>query len=91
MKECIEREAALSVFGGIHPLDYNSQTHYDLIKKIPAADVRHVVNCKKCEWWDIEWAIPDSDSHFCPMTELFTSPEWYCADGSMKMAGQNEV
>jgi len=64
MREYIEREAAIAVFGDIHPLDYNGKAYLDGIQKIPAADVRPVVHG---EWIK---AYPDTWTEVCSICGL---------------------
>lgn len=55
----------------------------EVLKKVPAADVRPVVLCKDCRHWDID-EIPKyarENEHFCPMVTLTTREDWFCADG----------
>ena len=47
MTDYISREAALAVFGDVHPLDYNAQAYMHGIETLPVADVREN---KKGKW-----------------------------------------
>lgn len=70
----IDRDAALAVFGDIHPLDYNAQEYYSRLKAIPAADVRSVKRGKWDMWYPKEWIVRCSNcksfmresTPFCP-------------------------
>ncbi len=58
----------------------------DKIESIPAADVRPVVLCKDCKYWEIDW-IPRGVSdgrHYCAPLDLYPSADWFCADGEKR-------
>lgn len=58
-----------------------------LIAEQPTIDAVPVVRCKDCKHWDTDWDIPVTEKekyHYCPMTDLNTSADWYCADGDRK-------
>lgn len=48
-----------------------------------AADVRPVVLCRDCKWWETSWTprgVGDG-RHYCAPLDLYPSADWFCADG----------
>lgn len=93
MKEYIEREAARA------QLILNDELHAaDLIKSIPAADVRPVVLCRDCKFApigdrdgsDLEWPHNEYDGNPCPYKcsdnwySHKPAPDFYCAAGEKR-------
>lgn len=56
------------------------------IKEISAADVVEVVRCGECECWDTTWnpRAAKNGEHYCPSTDLYTTPDWFCAYGDRR-------
>ena len=54
-----------------------------VLNAVPAADVVEIVRCGECEYWDTTWnpKAAKNGEHYCPATDLFTTPDWFCADG----------
>ena len=68
--------------------DLDIQIAGDMVcyRKHKSADVVEVVRCEDCEYWDTTWnpkAAKDGE-HYCPATDLFTTPDWFCADGERR-------
>ena len=58
----------------------------EMLKSIPAADVRPVVLCKDCKYWETDWAprgVSDG-RHYCAPLDLYPSDDWFCADGEKR-------
>ena len=85
MTEYISREAALEVFGDIHPLDYNANAYAQQIKRIPAADVRPVVRCGECKYC-VEHYDTDGNAPYwvCKEWDSGTDYDGYCYHGEKK-------
>lgn len=80
MKEHIEREAARA------KLIINDELHAaDLIKSIPAADVRPVVLCKDCYWWTKQ---DSSLQGRCSRLGIYPTGYWFCANGQRKQEAE---
>ena len=55
----------------------------DALEDYPATDVRHVVLCRDCKWWETSWTprgVGDG-RHYCAPLDLYPSADWFCADG----------
>ena len=48
------------------------------MNKLPAADVRPVVLCKDCEWWEKQ---KDSAQGRCALMGMYPTGGWFCANG----------
>ncbi len=46
-EDCISREAAIKVFGGVHPMDYNTQAYITNIQDLPSVQPEPFIN-KPC-------------------------------------------
>ena len=61
-----------------------------LLRKIPAADVRPVVFCKDCKWYQIDELKKDGteDRRYkpsvCVLAEQRRDPNHFCADGKKR-------
>lgn len=80
MTDYISREAALAIFGDVHPLDYNAQAYKYSIEKLPAADVVEVVRCKDCIH-----SYEDLCGRVCSYgvsVDCVVPDDFFCADGS---------
>lgn len=87
--ECLhmESEAAYNAENLIlrDTLDEAAET-IRVLDAVPAADVMEVVRCGECEYWDTTWnpKAAKNGEHYCPATDLFTTPNWFCADGERR-------
>jgi len=89
MPEYIEREAVLEMLKQeCSPMVFAHLA--DLVNAIPAADVRPVVLCKDCKWYQIDELKKDGteDRRYkpsvCVLAEQRRDPNHFCADGEKK-------
>ena len=71
--------------------DYVPYVHYeDMVKCVsnfPTADVKEVVRCKDCQWYEIYQLKKDGTDDrrykpsYCVNLSYRTQPDWSCADG----------
>lgn len=58
------------------------------IDSIPIIDAVPVVRCSECRHWETDWEPgqynPDIPRHFCAVTDLFTTGNWFCKEGNNK-------
>lgn len=59
----------------------------DFIEAIPAADVRPVVLCRNCDFWDKQ---KDSAQGRCALHRSYPTGAWFCADGKPKEQQEEE-
>lgn len=89
----IEREAAVKLLRDTAAEGYPTPFHIGLyvaaraIEAIPAADVRPVVLCRDCKWYQIDELKKDgtADRRYkpsvCVLAEQRRDPNHFCADG----------
>lgn len=73
-EDCISREAAIKVFGDVHPMDYNTQAYITNIQNLPPVTPQpkmgrwiprsHVFGVAYCSECDFELKI--DDTNYCP-------------------------
>ena len=61
--------------------------YVDVLKSIPAADVRPVVLCRNCKWWTKQEA---SLQGRCALFGIYPTGAWYCANGTICKADMRE-
>lgn len=57
---------------------------YQQLEEHSGADYVKVVRCENCNNWDTEWDTAHDGYHYCPMIDLVTSADFYCAKGERK-------
>lgn len=88
MAEYIEREAAIERLEKLFQLQ--DCTARAIVEAIPAADVREVVYCKDCKWYEINELKKDGteDRRYkpsvCMLAEQRREPNHFCADGEKR-------
>jgi len=89
MAEYIEREAVLEMLKQeCSPMVFAYLA--DLVNDIPAADVRPVVLCRDCKWYEINELKKDGteDRRYkpsvCMLAEQRRDPNHFCADGEKR-------
>lgn len=86
-KEYIEREALKAEFEEDGHLSAYVE---EMIDSIPAADVRPVVLCRDCKWYEINELKKDGteDRRYkpsvCMLAEQHREPNHFCADGEKR-------
>ena len=90
MTDYISREAVLTaLFNGEHNL-YSWDEIEDRLSAIPAADVRPVVLCRDCKWYEINELKKDGteDRRYkpsvCMLAEQRREPNHFCAGGEKR-------
>lgn len=85
MKEYIEREAAIAEIMG-DPSEVRYPVYYaEMLKVLPAADVRPVVLCRDCEY-----AYDDVGGLSCShgvCVDCIVREDFFCADGKVADKG----
>lgn len=76
MDEYVEREAVIERLEKLMQLQ--AATARAIVEAIPAADVRHVVTCGKCEFWTKQEA---SLQGRCALWGIYPTAAWFCANG----------
>ena len=64
-EDCISREAAIKIFGEVHPLDYNKQSYIANIKKLPSVTPQQPRDCKTCKHSDKGNCAGTEECHEC--------------------------
>ena len=59
----------------------------EVLNSIPAADVRPVVLCKDCEWWEKQ---KDSAQGRCALMGMYPTGGWFCANGKKEETHDNQ-
>lgn len=91
-EECITREDAMWAackalcHPGVRCPDNCCIEVRKVFNAIPTADVVEVVRCGECEYWDTTWnpRAAKNGEQYCPATDLYTTPDWFCADGERR-------
>ena len=92
MAEYIEREKIWPALNAAC-VPYNRATA-KAIESIPAADVRPVVLCRDCKWYQIDELKKDGteDKRYkpsvCVLAEQRREPNHFCADGERRKADE---
>ena len=87
MTEYISREAAINAVGEAIA---DGRSWYDALINALAADVVPVVRCKDCKYaimtydGDCKYCRYWADRHEDNQTELYLSPDFYCAAGERR-------
>ena len=90
MSEYIEREKLIERIRGTGYADQIKDNLLFIAKMIPAADVRPVVFCKDCKWYQIDELKKDgtADRRYkpsvCVLAEQRRDPNHFCADGKKR-------
>lgn len=79
-KEYIEREAAIEAIDESLKRVFVLPVGKSIIDKIPAADVRPVVLCRDCKYWEYDAIFADG---WCRGKHQ-GNPNWFCADGEKR-------
>ena len=86
MADYIERQKALDTVFRSHSVE----VAHRFLAAIPAADVRPVVFCKDCKWYQIDELKKDGteDRRYkpsvCMLAEQRRKPNHFCADGEKR-------
>lgn len=75
MDECIKRGDAINA---AYEAFADGRSAYTALEAVPAADVRHVVTCGKCEFWTKQEA---SLQGRCALWGIYPTAAWFCANG----------
>lgn len=89
-EEYIERDKAIDAIYDAFPECRTKAMAANVLEDVPAADVRPVVLCRDCKWYQIDELKKDGteDRRYkpsvCVLAEQRRDPNHFCADGKKR-------